>query len=87
MASFFVACDPQADGAHAVHDRSLCPPRCFPRENAAEYLGEFLDGSQALAVARLRYARAQGCACAIVVPARATEPVPALLPAVSALRT
>jgi hypothetical protein len=61
MASYFVAqhAAPLADVA--VHDRSRCPPACFLRGAATEYLGEFLDASQAVAVARLRYAHARGC--------------------------
>jgi hypothetical protein len=62
MASYFVACHPLPDGAHAVHDRSRCPPSCFPAR-ATEYLGEFGEAAQAVAVARLRYARARDCAC------------------------
>lgn len=63
MASYFVACHAQPDGAHAVHDRSRCPPACFPFENAHEYLGEFSEAAQALAVARLRYTHARRCTC------------------------
>lgn len=63
MASYFVARHAQPDGAHAVHDRSRCPPACFPFENANEYLGEFHEVTQALAVARLRYAQARDCTC------------------------
>jgi hypothetical protein len=59
MPSYFVARD--ADGAHAVHDRSRCPPNCFPLETAAEYLGEFLEAGQAMAVARLCYRHARRC--------------------------
>jgi hypothetical protein len=61
MASYFVASHP-LDGGHAVHDRSRCPPSCFP-EHATEYLGEFGDRSQAIVVARVRYAHAHGCPC------------------------
>lgn len=61
MPSFFVDRRVQPNGDHEVHDRSRCPPPCFPREGDAEYLGEFEDGSQALAVARLRYHRVNGC--------------------------
>jgi len=64
MASYFVARQPLGDGAHAVHDRSRCPPHSFPREGA-EYLGEYLAPSQALAVARLRYAHVSPCACCV----------------------
>lgn len=67
MASYFVAFDAQPDGFHAVHDRSRCPPRCFPA--ATEYLGEFASAAQAVTVARLRYARARGCSCCQSVPA------------------
>lgn len=63
MASYFVARDRPADGVHAVHDRTACPPSCFPRGEAAEYLGEFFEAAQALAVARLRYAQVRGCTC------------------------
>jgi hypothetical protein len=45
-----------------VHDRDRCPPGCFPL-GAVDYLGEFLDASQALAVARLRFPQACHCAC------------------------
>lgn len=76
MASYFVACRTQADGAHAVHDRSRCPPGCFPAGEASEYLGEFGEVAQALAVARLRYARARGCSCCADLHAAA----PAVLP-------
>lgn len=62
MASYFVACEPSSDGSHAVHDRTHCPPACFPAAGATEYLGEFVDARQAVAVARLRYACAARCA-------------------------
>jgi hypothetical protein len=62
MASYFVATQARADGVHHVHDRSRCPPACFPAA-AAEYLGEFADAGQAVTVARVRYAQARGCAC------------------------
>ncbi|HEY8358194.1 MAG TPA: hypothetical protein VIL30_12100, partial [Ramlibacter sp.] len=52
-----------ANGEHAVHDRSRCPPSCFAPEHRPEYLGEFLDTAQAVCVARLRYVHAHGCAC------------------------
>jgi hypothetical protein len=88
MASYFVACEPQADGAYPVHDRSRCPPRCFPRDATSEYLGEFLDAQQALAVARLRYRQARDCACAAPLPQHIVqEPVPAWLGAFGALRS
>ena len=79
MASYFVACEPQADGAYPVHDRSRCPPRCFPHDGSTEYLGEFLDGQQAVAVARLRYRQARDCLCAAATPIRVQEPLPVLL--------
>ena len=63
MASYFVACHALADGAHTVHDRSRCPPACFPHEHATEYLGEFSDPTQAMAVARLRFAAVRRCGC------------------------
>lgn len=62
MASYFVARRPQPDGIHAVHDRNRCPPACFAAA-ATEYLGEFESTTQAVTVARLRYAHARGCAC------------------------
>ena len=62
MASYFIARRAQPDGIHAVHDRSRCPPECFAG-TATEYLGEFRDTTQAVTVARLRYAHARGCAC------------------------
>ena len=71
MASYFVARRAGADGIHPVHDRSRCPPHCFPA-HASEYLGEFGDATQAVAVARLRYAHAYGCSCcdpALAAPA------------------
>jgi hypothetical protein len=79
MASYFVACEPQADGAYPVHDRSRCPPRCFPRDDSTEYLGEFLDGRQAVAVARLRYRQARDCLCAAPTPQPVQEPLPGYL--------
>ena len=87
MASYFVACEPQADGAYPVHDRSRCPPRCFPRTGATEYLGEFLDGQQALAVARLRYRHAQDCPCASAALQPLPEPLPSFVNALGALRS
>ena len=63
MPSYFVASDDAPHGMHAVHDRSVCPPSCFPRADASEYLGEFLEAAQAIAVARLRYAHVRGCSC------------------------
>jgi hypothetical protein len=61
MASYFVASIAGSDGAHAVHDRSRCPPGCFRLEAPTEYLGEFIEATQALAVARLRYRPARRC--------------------------
>jgi hypothetical protein len=63
MASYFVAAQPQADGTHAVHDRGRCPPGCFPGPDGVEYLGEFIEPGQALAVARLRFPAVCGCDC------------------------
>lgn len=83
MASYFVASRTQPDGGHAVHDRSRCPPGCFPGGGAGEYLGEFNEPAQALAVARVRYACAYSCTCCAELqapPAVAGEPAPALLP-------
>mgnify|MGYP001627206840 CR=1 FL=1 len=62
MASYFVARHAVQPGRHAVHDRSRCPPASFPAV-APEYLGEFIDAQQAVAVARLRYAHAHRCRC------------------------
>ena len=62
MASYFVASPALAEGTPAVHDRSRCPPALFPL-HGCEYLGEFQDVSQAIAVARLRYRHAAACAC------------------------
>ena len=62
MASYFVASAALPDAPPSVHDRDRCPPGRFPREHA-EYLGEFLDIRQALAVARLRFPGAGPCAC------------------------
>ena len=67
MASYFVACNAWPDGAAAVHDRSRCPPAAFPAA-CAEYLGEFVDVLQAVAVARLRYTHAKGCPCCEAAP-------------------
>lgn len=64
MASYFVAYHAPPYGEVAVHDRNRCPPGCFMLDTTTtEYLGEFLDPSQAVAVARLRYAHARGCPC------------------------
>ena len=62
MASYFVASSGFPETAPSVHDRDRCPPGSFPREQA-EYLGEFLEVGQALAVARLRFPQAAPCAC------------------------
>jgi hypothetical protein len=72
MASFFVARRVPGDGPFTVHDRTRCPPGTFPIRGA-EYLGEFLDVAQALAVARLRYAHVGPCACCAAVAATARE--------------
>jgi hypothetical protein len=64
-----------------VHDRSRCPPECFLGETAAEYLGEFLDAGQAVAVARLRYSHARGCAACEPVRTRVPAPAAVALPA------
>jgi hypothetical protein len=83
MASYFVASRTHPDGGHAVHDRSRCPPGCFPAGGTGEYLGEFNEAAQALAVARVRYAWAHSCTCCAEVqapPAVASEPAPALFP-------
>jgi hypothetical protein len=70
MASYFVAYHASAHGEVAVHDRNRCPPGCFLHGGTTEYLGEFIDCDQAVAVARLRYAHARGCAICEPVPAR-----------------
>lgn len=61
MSSYFVA--NAAHGEIAVHDRNRCQPGTFRFDATAEYLGEFLEAAQAIAVARLRYAHARGCPC------------------------
>ena len=61
MNSYFVACHTPPFGEVAVHDRTRCPPGCFLHQGTTEYLGDFLDAEQAVAVARLRYAHARGC--------------------------
>lgn len=69
MASYFVALQAPHAALVTVHDRSRCPPACFLPDGGTEYLGEFNDAGQAVAVARLRYTDARGCtACE---PARA----------------
>jgi hypothetical protein len=80
MASYFVASLAPVDGAYAVHDRSRCPPGAFPL-SGAEYLGEFLDAGQAVAVARLRYLHAASCACCACAPPAPVSGRPALAPA------
>lgn len=80
MASYFVAHRASLDGIHAVHDRTRCPPACFPRD-ATEYLGEYRSASQAVTVARLVYATASACACCD--PLRLS----ALPPAMTSLRS
>ena len=80
MASYFVALPSAIGGVPAVHDRTRCPPGSFPGEGT-EYLGEFFDAAQAIAVARLRYVDVGRCACcaAPVQPtAHASRPLPAL---------
>jgi len=84
MASYFVASHAPPFGEVAVHDRSRCPPGCFLRGGTTEYLGEFLDASQAVAVARLRYGHARGCAECEPVRACAPLPLPLALPATPA---
>jgi hypothetical protein len=88
MASYFVACDPEGDGAHAVHERSRCPPACFPLGAPPEYLGEFMDAGQAVAVARLRYRPVRRCVHSEAgLPLRVPAvPVPALALTVTPLR-
>lgn len=61
MPSYFIDRRAQVDGSHLVHDRSKCPPDCFPAARDAEYLGELLDGAQAIALARLNYRSVNGC--------------------------
>ena len=77
MASYFVAYHAPLFGEVAVHDRSRCPPDCFLSDATTEYLGEFLDAGQAVAVARMRYAHARGCAACEPVRVRALQ-LPAL---------
>ncbi len=69
MASYFVASTRFPGESPAVHDRDHCPPGVFPQAGA-EYLGEFFHAAQALAVARLRYPHARGCACCAPAQAR-----------------
>jgi hypothetical protein len=75
MASYFVAPPASHAADAAVHDRSRCPPACFLVPGGTEYLGEFNQPAQAVAVARLRYVHARSCtACE---PARAPAARPA----------
>ncbi|MDB5897644.1 MAG: hypothetical protein JWP22_4000 [Ramlibacter sp.] len=83
MASYFVACDAQSDGAHAVHDRNLCPPSCFPPDATNEYLGEFTEMAQAVAVARLRFRPARRCRETQGTVALRSKAPPPLLPALT----
>jgi hypothetical protein len=80
MASFFVACHAPATGEAAVHDRSRCPPECFLGAGTTEYLGEFLEPAQALAVARLRYSHVHACPACEAARPRSTVPAPMALP-------
>jgi hypothetical protein len=83
MASYFVAYHPPAYGEVAVHERSRCAPGCMLLgTSTSEYLGEFLEPWQAVAVARLRYAHARDCSCtcSAAEPALAQR-APALGPA------
>ena len=70
MASYFVATPVLPDKPASVHDRLRCPPGSFPAGDA-EYLGEFTDVRQALAVARLRFPLAAPCACCTPQPGAA----------------
>jgi hypothetical protein len=74
MSSYFVALHAPHAAEVTVHDRSCCPPACFLPEGGTEYLGEFNDAGQAVAVARLRYAHAR--ACTVGEPARVPAPQP-----------
>jgi hypothetical protein len=71
MASYFVA-SPPGERTLAVHDRSRCPPGVFPG-HGAEYLGDFLDVDQALAVARLRYTHVAPCGCCAIAMLAAND--------------
>lgn len=55
MASFFVGTADHTATGYVVHDRSRCPALCFGPPDTTEYVGEYSDAAQALAVARLRY--------------------------------
>lgn len=73
MPSYFIDRRARATGEHVVHERCRCPPNCFPAPGDAEYLGELLDGQQALSLARLKYPRVNGCRwCATEVHHRVT---------------
>ncbi len=61
MGSYFVDRRAQGNGEHLVHERERCPPDCFPKPGRAEYLGELLDGAQAIVVASLKYGCVNGC--------------------------
>ena len=61
MGSYFVDRHAQVHGGHLVHERSRCHPDYFPKPGRAEYLGEFLDGGQAIVVASLKYRGVNGC--------------------------
>jgi len=74
MPSYFIDRRAQRDGTHLVHDRTRCPPDCFPAARDAEYLGELLDGAQAIQLARLNYRDVNGCLwCATEVHELGTE--------------
>lgn len=77
MASYFVAPPASHAAQAAVHDRSRCPPACFLVQGGTEYLGEFNDITQAVAVARLRYAHARRCS-ACEAPVAVSAPRPAV---------
>jgi hypothetical protein len=61
MPSYFIDRRARANGEHVLHERSRCPPGCFPAARHAEYLGELLDGPQALSLARVKYPHVNGC--------------------------
>ena len=79
MASYFVASAALPDTPASVHDRDRCPPGRFPRDGA-EYLGEFSDMRQALAVARLRFPCASPCGCCAPVAVTPTVMAALLTP-------
>lgn len=72
MGSFYVGTAGHTATGLAVHERSGCPAACLA-DGTAEYLGEYTDPTQALAVARLRY----GAICACDRAAAAAWPWPA----------